>query len=669
LTKPLGCGRNILATPRVCVKKVSALVQGLFNCDPIQSGQDTLLMQVFEQSIFDPIYVPGSGMCYCPACATIVSASTSDHFLPGSDMTFGMRTKLGRGYVSQVCISMFFDVQPVDIKAINPDRPAFDTNVTFAIMTDTVSFDRNMIYKCVFSSNEVDLKGQEYSDFIIDPETDKLGTCAAPLIPDPGQDAPNTIEINVSITEYDPSCPDTDVQINSTSFPVTYKRTFKLGEVIGTVTTAAESLISISAEGLEHATGQFGSCFFLINDADDGLETKGFVYGGNLHCYPPDWDTIKDTMRSLKIQFALNDDYYSRCDPVVIPTTDNALGLGMAAQQIAVLCVIAVIGVCIDIFLFCFLQKKKAVDGYEKISAGNVDVDVKDIQMGESVGKGSYAEVFSGTWRGAIVAVKRFRIADLDEEFLEAFEREVNLMRTLRSPYIIQFLGSAFVPPDNICIVTEYMARGSLHSILHNYTIPLSWELMLSMLQDAVRGMIYLHTCQPPIYHRDLKSLNLLVDDFWVCKVSDFGLSTAAVAERQETQTACGTLSWTAPEVLQSGQFSTKADVYSFGVVLWECLCRANPFQGVQDFLIISEVPEGRRPDIPSWCPAPYEALMKRCWDGNPKARPEFSEVLEIMTAFNDKEWKEEPGYSLHDSMSYSSADEDSSSVIGTKSS
>ena len=239
--------------------------------------------------------------------------------------------------------------------------------------------------------------------------------------------------------------------------------------------------------------------------------------------------------------------------------------------------------------------------------------------------------------------MKRFFIADASDAFLDEFDKEVVLMRTLRSPYVLQFLGSAVDPPNNICIVTEFMARGSLHDLLHNAAIPLSWELLLAMLQDAARGMTYLHTCSPPIIHRDLKSHNLLVDEFWRCKVADFGLSTVA-AERNATMPAAGTPCWAAPEVLGHMRCTTKADVYSYGIVLWECLTRQDPFAGLPAFKVMAVVSEGGRPPIPAWCPYSYAQLMRRCWKQAPDARPEFSEIIPALKDVADEGWNGTPG-------------------------
>lgn len=95
-------------------------------------------------------------------------------------------------------------------------------------------------------------------------------------------------------------------------------------------------------------------------------------------------------------------------------------------------------------------------------------------------------------------------------------------MEALRHPNIVMFLGACTKPP-NFAIVLEYCARGSLWSTIQNLDISLSWEDRRKFALDTARGVNYLHTCSPPIIHRDLKSLNLLLDDSYKVKLADFG--------------------------------------------------------------------------------------------------------------------------------------------------
>ena len=100
------------------------------------------------------------------------------------------------------------------------------------------------------------------------------------------------------------------------------------------------------------------------------------------------------------------------------------------------------------------------------------------------------------------------------------------MMAAMRHPNVVLYLGVCLDPP---CVVTEYCARGSLNDVLKRalynakYAEQLDWRVRLSMALDAAKGMNYLHTSDPPVIHRDLKSPNLLVDKHWRVKVGISG--------------------------------------------------------------------------------------------------------------------------------------------------
>ena len=116
--------------------------------------------------------------------------------------------------------------------------------------------------------------------------------------------------------------------------------------------------------------------------------------------------------------------------------------------------------------------------------------------------------------------------------------------------------------------MTEFLPRGSLFKLLHRSTIQLDLRRRLRMAEDVAKGMHYLHTCDPMIVHRDLKSPNLLVDRNWCVKVTDFGLSRMKHSTFLSTKSNAGTAEWMAPEVLKAGPYGTSADVYAFGIVI-----------------------------------------------------------------------------------------------------
>ena len=216
----------------------------------------------------------------------------------------------------------------------------------------------------------------------------------------------------------------------------------------------------------------------------------------------------------------------------------------------------------------------------EKTKSMHVDpnhIPISELKNLKQIEKGSFGVIYEAVWRGTKIAVKKLPTTMTDKQ-LNEFYQEADLMRSLRHPNILQYLGISRTGRE-ICICMEYMPLGSLYRILHS-AASFDRRRIKNICLDTVRGMNYLHQQQPPIIHRDLKSHNLLVDRHWQVKVCDFGLSRIT-AQNNQTMTACGTPSWTAPEVLRNERYTTKADVYGFGVVVWELFARADPFPGL----------------------------------------------------------------------------------------
>jgi serine/threonine protein kinase len=179
----------------------------------------------------------------------------------------------------------------------------------------------------------------------------------------------------------------------------------------------------------------------------------------------------------------------------------------------------------------------------------------------KKVGEGSFGVVYKASFRGANVAVKQMRsplFMEITHNEEEEFRKEAYMMSRLRHPNLVLVMGISYVDiepvkkhPDieddmkisskkldsagnlkknkSVCIITEYLEQGSLSDILYGPTrLPAeiwTYELILTCALQAARGMLYLHSHSPPICHRDLKSSNLVVDDHWVVKVTDFGMS------------------------------------------------------------------------------------------------------------------------------------------------
>ncbi|KAK8709804.1 hypothetical protein V6N13_060806 [Hibiscus sabdariffa] len=253
----------------------------------------------------------------------------------------------------------------------------------------------------------------------------------------------------------------------------------------------------------------------------------------------------------------------------------------------------------------------------------------EDLTIGEQIGQGSCGTVYHGLWYGSDVAVKVFSKQEYSDDVILSFRQEVSLMKRLRHPNVLLFMG-AVTSPQRLCIVTEFLPRGSLFRLLQRNTTKLEWRRRVHMALDIARGMNYLHHCNPPIIHRDLKSSNLLVDKNWTVKVGDFGLSRLKHETYLTTKTGKGTPQWMAPEVLRNEPSDEKSDVYSFGVILWELATEKIPWDNLNSMQVIGAVGfMNQRLEIPKEVDPRWSSIIESCWQSDPQCRSTFLELLE----------------------------------------
>ncbi|XP_022923956.1 probable serine/threonine-protein kinase SIS8 isoform X1 [Cucurbita moschata] len=256
------------------------------------------------------------------------------------------------------------------------------------------------------------------------------------------------------------------------------------------------------------------------------------------------------------------------------------------------------------------------------------EIPWEEISLGERIGLGSYGEVYRGDWHGTEVAVKRFLDQDISGETLEEFKSEVRIMKRLRHPNVVLFMGAVTRAP-HLSIVTEFLPRGSLYRLLHRPNNQLDERKRMRMALDAARGMNYLHNCTPVVVHRDLKSPNLLVDKNWVVKVCDFGLSKMKHSTFLSSRSTAGTAEWMAPEVLRNEPSDEKCDVYSYGVILWELSTMQQPWGGMNPMQVVGAVGfQHRRLDIPDNMDPAIADIIRKCWQTDPRLRPSFAEIM-----------------------------------------
>ncbi|ESW12467.1 hypothetical protein PHAVU_008G115500 [Phaseolus vulgaris] len=195
------------------------------------------------------------------------------------------------------------------------------------------------------------------------------------------------------------------------------------------------------------------------------------------------------------------------------------------------------------------------------------------------IGTGGFGEVFKGTFDdGTVFAIKRAKLGST--KGIDQMQNEVRILCQVNHRSLVRLLGCC-LELEHPLLIYELVSNGTLFDYLHRHscgtTEPLKLHQRLKIAHQTAEGLSYLHSSAvPPIYHRDVKSSNILLDDKLDAKVSDFGLSRLVeLAEENKSHiftSAQGTLGYLDPEYYRNFQLTDKSDVYSFGVVLMELL-------------------------------------------------------------------------------------------------
>ncbi|KAB2616706.1 LRR receptor-like serine/threonine-protein kinase [Pyrus ussuriensis x Pyrus communis] len=285
------------------------------------------------------------------------------------------------------------------------------------------------------------------------------------------------------------------------------------------------------------------------------------------------------------------------------------------------------------------------IEGVKDFTFREMATATNNFNSSAQVGQGGYGNVYKGILAdGTVVAIKRAQEGSLQGE--KEFLTEIELLSPLHHRNLVSLVGYCDEEGEQM-LVYEFMSNGTLRDHLSARSKePLGFEMRLRIALGSAKGILYLHTeANPPIFHRDIKATNILLDSKLIAKVADFGLSRLApVPDFEGTVPAHvstvvkGTPGYLDPEYFLTHKLTDKSDVYSLGVVFLELLTGMQPISHGKNIVrevniafqsgMIFSVIDGRMGSYPSECVEKFLSLALKCCKEETDARPPMAEVV-----------------------------------------
>ncbi|KAJ2983450.1 hypothetical protein NQ176_g692 [Zarea fungicola] len=262
---------------------------------------------------------------------------------------------------------------------------------------------------------------------------------------------------------------------------------------------------------------------------------------------------------------------------------------------------------------------------------------------GALIGQGSFGSVYLALHAvtGELLAVKQVETPSgtltasdtRKKSMIDALKREIGLLRELRHPNIVQYLGCSS-SEHNLNIFLEYVAGGSVQTMLNSYGA-LGEPLVRSFVRQILTGLSYLH--ERDIIHRDIKGANILVDNKGTIKISDFGISKKLEASNllggaknaKHRPSLQGSVFWMAPEVVKQTSYTRKADIWSLGCLVVEMMTGTHPFPDCSQLQAIFKIGGGKAsPTIPEHASEDAKTFLNQTFELDHDLRPSADDLM-----------------------------------------
>lgn len=245
-------------------------------------------------------------------------------------------------------------------------------------------------------------------------------------------------------------------------------------------------------------------------------------------------------------------------------------------------------------------------------------VRYSELQLMQCLGSGEFGKVSQGFYKGEEVAVKELFWNNSTGQWphlIKELQKEIDSFRHLRHPNLVRFIAACFETP-HLCLVTEYMPGGSLHTLLHVNRTQLTLLQASEMCLQIADAVQYLHSQRPIVVHRDLKSLNVVLDHQLNIKICDFGLTEPMLRTHITKKNNGGSPRYMAPELFDSkAKVTEKIDVWAMGCIFVEICGGPLPYSTITTLVELTKEILARRrsPSVPETVFAEIKPIINQC--------------------------------------------------------